>query len=328
MPILDIGYRKWEGPRSPAWTRAWVVASTGVGLVWGSTWIRRILMLLTFPSLLVAIAFGVFEQNLNESTIEQAIAIVKRDREVRKMLDNAGLEVQDLRNNPSAVRHFAWSYLLFTLFRYPQAFGMILVVGLVGPRMISYDLRSRGYLLYLSRPLTPAEYIMGKAGVLYTLLFLVVTIPALTIYVVGLFLSTDPWAIVYTWDIPLRIIAASVVLILPTSAIALALSSMTQESRYAGFAWFAIWILGHVTYSVLWFAQQFRGASRRTQVLAENYNSLMYLSPYELLGYIQKKIFGLMVADTPILMPVLVALGITVSGYAIAYWRVSRILKI
>ncbi len=327
MPILDIGYRKWEGPRSPAWTRAWVVASTGVGLVWSSTWIRRILMLLTFPSLLVAIAFGVLEQNLSESSTEQAITFVQRNREARRVLDNAGVEVKDLRNNPAAVRHFAWSYLLFTLFRYPQAFGMILVVGLVGPRLISYDLRSRGYLLYLSRPLTPAEYVIGKAGVLYTLLFLVATIPALTIYVVGLFLSTDPWAIVYTWDIPLRIIAASVILILPTSAIALALSSMTQESRYAGFAWFAIWILGHVTYSVLWSAQQFRGQGRRTQILAENYNALMYLSPYEQMGYIQKKIFGVMVADTPILTPVLVAVGITLIGYTIAYWRLARMLK-
>ncbi len=327
MPILDIGYRKWEGPRSPAWTRAWVVATTGVGLVWSSTWIRRLLMLLTFPSLVVAATFGIFEQNLSESTTEQAVTFIQGNRDARRMLDNTGMELNELRDNPAAVRHFAWSYLLFTLFRYPQAFGMILVVGLVGPRLISYDLRSRGYLLYLSRPLTPAEYVIGKAGVLYTLLFLVATIPALTIYVVGLFLSTDPWAIGYTWDIPLRIIAASVILILPTSAIALALSSMTQESRYAGFAWFAIWILGHVTYSVLWYAQQIRVEGRRTQMLAENYNALMYLSPYELLGYIQKKIFGLMVADTPILTPVLVAVGITVIGYTFAYWRVARILK-
>lgn len=329
MPILDIGYRAWDGPRSPAWTRAWVVASTGVSLVWGSTWIKRILVLLTFPGLVFAILIGGFEQTLSDPASTQAIVFLERNREVRRAVDQAGLNFEELREDASVTRHFTWSLLLFYLFRYPQAYGMILLVGLVGPRLISYDLRSRGYLLYLSRPLTPLEYVIGKAGVLYALLIGVVTIPALVVYVVGLFLSTDSWAITHTWDIPLRIIASSFLLILPTSAIALALSSLTQESRYAGFAWFVIWLLGHVAFSLLRVAQSFPAQGRRGQPIEfEPYSQLMYLSPYETLGYLQKKVFGLLSADTPVLLPLVVVVSVTVIGYGIAYWRVARTLKI
>ncbi len=81
------------------------------------------------------------------------------------------------------------------------------MVGLVAPRLISFDLRSRGYLLYLSRPLTPGEYVMGKAGVLCVSAFLHRHTASLAIYVAGLCLSTDPGAIWMTWDIPFRIIA-------------------------------------------------------------------------------------------------------------------------
>lgn len=329
MPILDIGYRAWQGQRSPAWTRAWVVASTGIRLVWSSNWVKRILILLTFPSVIVMILVGAFEQTQADPATRQAFQFIERNSGARRAVASSGISPQELREDPTKMRHFAWSYLLFSLYRYPQAFGMILIIGLVGPRLISYDLRSRGYLLYLSRPLTPGEYVLGKAGVLYTILFSVVTLPALSIYIIGLFVSTDSWAIAHTWDIPLRILGASVFLILPTSAIALALSSLTQESRYAGFAWFAIWLLGHVAYSILYGAQQIDMQSgRRRQILAEAYSSLMYLSPYELLGYLQKHIFGLLPQDSPIVLPLVIVIAITVIGYGIAYWRVSRILKI
>lgn len=327
MPILDIGYRNWRGPRTPAWTRAWVVASTGVKLAWGSTWIKRILILLTFPSLIVATMVGAFEQSMVKDQSQEALSVLQGSQEARKILSQAGIEIQQMRQDPQVARHFVWSYLLFSLFRYPQAFGMILIVGLVGPRLISYDLRSRGYLLYLSRPLTPGEYVLGKAGVLYTLLFWVATVPALSIYMVGLFLSTDTWAILHTWDIPLRILIASLFLILPTSAIALAISSLTQESRYAGFAWFAVWLIGHVTYTVLWSAEQFRESSGRRISIADPFSPLMLLSPYELLGYLQKKSFGLVSQDAPWLVPLIAVAFITIAGYGIAYWRVSRMLK-
>lgn len=315
----------------PTWTRSWVVASTGVSLVWRGAWIRRLLILLTFPSVVVGVMVGVFEQTLSERSTQAAIEAIERSRPARNVIESAGVDIAVVKSDPQKARHFVWSYLLFSLFRYPQAFGMILLVGLVAPRLISYDMRSRGYLLYLSRPLTPAEYVIGKAGVLYVIVFLVATLPALAIYLVGLFLSTNSLALLETWDIPLRILAASVILILPTSAIALALSSLTRESRYAGFVWFALWLLGHVTYQALWAAERINlGMQQGAQPMEfsnQAYNQFIYFSPYELLGYLQRKVFGLLPSDAPIALPILAIVAITVLGYGITYWRVSRTLR-
>ena len=38
--------------------------------------------------------------------------------------------------------------MILAFFRYPQAIAMVLVVGLIAPMMISYDFRSKAYLLY------------------------------------------------------------------------------------------------------------------------------------------------------------------------------------
>jgi hypothetical protein len=96
-------------------------------------------------------------------------------------------------------------------------------------------------------------------------------------------LSPDVSVLWATWDLPLRVVVASVTLTIPTTALALFLSSMTNESRYAGFAWFAIWILGWVAYANLMRI----GAGQQWSML----------SLYHLLGRVQLWVFGLPARD-------------------------------
>ena len=83
-----------------------------------------------------------------------------------------------------------WSLLLMAFFRYPQGLLMVLLVGMIAPSLISLDLRSRAFLLYFSRPITPLEYVFGKALVIWTYLAAVTTLPALVLYVLGVLLVT------------------------------------------------------------------------------------------------------------------------------------------
>jgi ABC-type transport system involved in multi-copper enzyme maturation permease subunit len=336
MPLLDVGYRTWDGNRTPRWTRALVLATTGIHLVWQGTWLKRVLMFMAIPALIAGVFVATYEQTIDRSGPRELLRGISRNPQSRSIAERAGVDLSDAAENPEDYRHFTWSYILFSLSRYPQALGMIVVLGLVAPRLISYDLRSRGYLLYLSRPLTPAEYIFGKSLVLFFLLFMLSALPALIIYVAGLFLSTDSTAIAQTWDLPFRILLASLVLMIPTSAVALAVSSMTQESRYAGFAWFAMWVIGAVTYNALWATSQLgeslpRRGRRRPSVETLNamneWNSYKLFSPYETLGYLQQQIFGLAVKDDWTWAPWILAIIASVVGYAFAYWRVSRVLK-
>jgi ABC-2 type transport system permease protein len=337
MPILDVGYRNWEGARTPRWSRALIVATTGIHLVWKGTWLKRVLLFMAVPAIVVAFMVGLFEQTLEQTGVQAAFRPFLASPQVQRIVERAGLDVEEAIENPASARHFAWSYLLFNLFRYPQAIGMIVVVGLVAPRLISYDLRSRGYLLYLSRPLTPWEYVLGKAGIVFFLLFMMTAVPALLIYMVGLFLSTDVWAITQTWDLPFRILGASLILMIPTTAVALALSSLTQESRYAGFAWFAFWVIGAISFRVLWFAEQantqyeVQAASRRDGPpgfdMMDAYSGWMLFSPYETLGYLEQQVFGLNQTDPWVAGPWIAVITVSVLGFWIAHWRVARMLR-
>ena len=332
MPLLDIGYRKWEGEKTPRSTRSLALASTGIHLVWKGTWLKRFLMFMAIPALIAGIFVAAFEQTLDRDGPSTLLETLAKNPQSSNIAQRAGVDLNAAIKSPESYRHFTWSYVLFNLSRYPQSLGMIVVLGLVAPRLISYDLRSRGYLLYLSRPLTPAEYIFGKALVLYFLLFVMSALPALLIYVAGLFLSTDSTAIAQTWDIPFRILLASLVLMIPTTAVALAFSSMTQESRYAGFAWFSMWVVGSVTYFTLWSATQLReqfqnqGRGARIEAMAQ-WNSFKLFSPYETLGYLQQQIFGLAAKDPWTWAPWIAVAIASVAGYGFAYWKVSRVLK-
>ncbi len=323
MPILDLGYRPWTGARSGEWWRWSVVARTGISLVWRGTWVKRILLFATIPALITMFGVGVFEQGTRDESYRIAFNrfLMERNREMGPR--GRMSEVKELIVDPSSQRHFGWSNMLLWYFRYPQAFWIVVIIGLVAPRLISYDLRSRGYLLYLSRPLSPAGYVFGKACILFFLLAMITTIPALAIYAGGLLLSNDYGSLLQTWDLPFRILLATAVLVLPTSAVALAFSSLTQESRFAAFAWFATWVVGWVTYLVLT-----GSAMLNESDVNELHRRWLLISPYHVLGHLQQEIFGLIPEQEHMIGPWIVSGLATVIGFYVAHWRVARMLKV
>ena len=61
MPVHDLGFRHWEGERTPAWLRPWFVARSGVSLVWRRRWLRTMLMLAWLPIVVPALGIFIFE---------------------------------------------------------------------------------------------------------------------------------------------------------------------------------------------------------------------------------------------------------------------------
>ena len=330
MPILDLGYRNWSGTRTPEWLRWTVVARTGISLVWRGTWLKRCLLFATFPALVTMFGVGLFEQSTRDESYRRMFngflasrieSIGPRNRMRDRQRDRP--QIIDSTADFATQRHLAWSHMLLWYFRYPQSLWVVGVIGLVAPRLISYDLRSRGYLLYLARPLSPSGYVLGKACVLFFLLAMITTFPAIAVYAFGLLLTNEPAAFLQTWDIPLRIVLGTVVLILPTSAIALAFSSLTQESRFAAFAWFAIWIAGWVTYLVLTGSAMFNADD-----IVKLQQRWLLVSPYHVLGYLQEEIFGLLPEDQHQIGPWILCAAVSVIGFGVARWRVARMLKV
>jgi hypothetical protein len=326
MPLHDVGYRPWRGRKNWPWFRWWAIAVVGIQIAFRSSWLGRTLIVAWVPAIFMGTGFFAYEQSIVRPEMRQMVG-----RAV--LFSGGGLELaQAVSKNPETVRHEVWSALLLSFFRYPQAIVMVIVVGIVSPRLISYDLRNRGYLLYFSRPIRVSEYLLGKTLVVWTFLALITTVPALLLYVVGLSVSPNMAVFWTTWDLPLRVLLASVALMLPTTAIALACSAMTIESRYAAFSWFAFWIVGWVSFSVL-STGEFAGRRPRRGPQHEFHDELAraltevsrweLISPYHLLGRVQQWIFGLFPADHSI-VPFLSVLA-TVT--CIAIWFIHRQLR-
>lgn len=330
MPVHDLGYRSWEGRRTPRLLRPLSVARSGISLVWQRKWLRFMLILAWLPIVFPAMGIFAFEYSATEPDM----------REITSELLRGPLGRPDLafmaNNNPDRVRHEVWSTFILTFFRYPQLTAMVLLVGMIAPMMVSYDLRSRAYLLYFSRPLSTWEYVLGKSAVIWFYLALIVTLPALALYVMGVMLSPELSVVGQTWDILLRILAASFVLIIPTTALATCYSACTSESRYAMFSWFATWTMGFVAYQILTYAPV-RSSVPRNRRNRPQWNEVMdqidfdkwrLLSPYHTLGKVQSWIFDLDTTDGSVVPAIVLLAAMTVFGLWMVHNRIKSKLTV
>jgi len=197
-----------------------------------------------------------------------------------------------------------------------QCIGLVFVVGLVAPSLISQDVRSRAFLLYFSRPLTRLQYIMGKFATVAAFLLVTTTLPQLLLYLFAVLLSPDISVIAYTWDLPLRAVLASVTMIIPTSLLALMLSSLTVETRFATFGWFAIWIFGLAAYVVM---------ERLSGDTSELILHLSFL--YLLFGDLSAKILGIPLLTSHFEIELAFVVAMSVICFAVIFHRVSAPLR-
>jgi ABC-2 type transport system permease protein len=321
MKVRDLGYREWQGELRPESERWWATAETGFRLAWRSMWLRRMLMIAWLPAIMWGLAFFAIENAVSRGVPEEAVLRVPLFQSLpdySTMRDN--IRGQDLASS----RHEIWAWLLAAFFRYPQGTLLVMVVGLVAPPLIAQDIRSRAYMIYFSRPITILEYVLGKAAVVGAYVAMITTVPALFLYVLGVLLSPDLSVLYYTWDLPLRIIASSVVLMIPTISLALCYSSLTQETRYAAFAWYATWILGWVAYFQLTVRDVMVNGMESAEVVGGRWS---LLSLYHSLGRVQAWIFGLETQPDVAASAGLLLAIITVVSFGVLMRRVQAPLK-
>ena len=255
MPLHDVGYRPWQGERSGSLAAILVIAFTGIKLAWTSRWLRRAVFFAWSPALVFAGSFFVFEQAIDEGRLGSIQDRARGGLNVDGVgiLGRAIAEALGQTDAPPADRHetreeeanrtrrAVWSRLMLAFMRSPQAILLAIVVGLVAPALVSRDLRAKAWLIYFTRPVGKFEYVSGKLLILGILVASITMLPALSLWVAGVAVSPSLSVAVTTWDLPVRIIVASVALAIPTVFMALAYSSLTAESRIASFAWFATW---------------------------------------------------------------------------------------
>jgi ABC-2 type transport system permease protein len=173
----------------------------------------------------------------------------KKSNLVAPLLPNAavpGRRLADPRAYHGSSLDACYNYFLVTELR----FSMVLIL-LVGPNLISQDLRYNALPLYFSRPLRRIDYFLGKLGVIAAFLAMVIIVPSLTAYALGLLFSLDLSIVRDTFGLLLASIAYGLVIALSAGLLILALSSLSRNSRYIALFWLAIWFVSSAVAGIL-----------------------------------------------------------------------------
>jgi len=101
------------------------------------------------------------------------------------------------------------------------------VALLVGPPLVSRDLRNNALPLYLCRPFSRTEYVLGKMSVLLILLSMITWIPQLLLFLFQAYLEGFTWFTQNLW-IASAIVIGSVVWILLLALISQAISALVK----------------------------------------------------------------------------------------------------
>ena len=238
MPIFDQGYQHWNGQLSGHAWRWLAVTRHGFRAGLKSRMVRYVLFAAWVPALALVLMLCFW--GLMERGSSLATTFMQFMRSIQP----------ELADKPKDYRVDIWrlSYNAFLYFE--LLFSMILVL-LIGPGLISQDLRFNTLPLYFSRPLRRIDYFLGKLGVVVLFLSLVTIVPSLVAYVLGLAFSLDLSIIGDTFPILLGALAYGLIISLSAGCLVLALSCLSRNSRYVTLMWLGIWFVSGVVSTML-----------------------------------------------------------------------------
>jgi ABC-2 type transport system permease protein len=231
MPIFDQGYQHWKGSLSGRFWRCLAITQQGLRgqMAAKRSFVRLVLLGAWAPPLALVVVlcvWGLFEQK-SETVLNFLQPLLPKN----------------VSADPCTYRRAIWTIAYSIFFRVELYIIMVLVM-LVGPNLISLDLRFNALPLYFSRPITRLEYFLGKLGVVAALVAAVAVLPAVAAYLLGVCFSLDLNVIRDTWRLLPASILYGLILVASAGTLILALSSMSRRSLYVGIAWVGIWITG------------------------------------------------------------------------------------
>jgi ABC-2 type transport system permease protein len=198
MPIHDQSYRRYGGAKA-ALGRSWtVIAKAGIMQMVRKRAFLGLLLFAWFPFVVRAV------QIYFASNYAQVEALMAPDAK------------------------------MFRDFLEQQDFFVFVMTIYVGAGLIANDRRANALQIYLSKPLLRAEYIAGKAAVLFTFIMLVTWLPAILLLILQVvFKGSFTFMRANLFLFP-AITVGTLLQALVATFTMLALSSLSKSSRYVG----------------------------------------------------------------------------------------------
>jgi len=216
MPIHDQGYRRYGGRRAPR-GRAWtVIAAAGLRTFFSRRAFLGLLLLSWFQFFVRAV------QIYAAASLPQAAFFAP---------------------TPETFRRF---------FAVQELFVFVMTVY-VGAGLIANDRRANALQIYLSKPLTRAEYVFGKLTILMTLLLLITWVPAILLLLVQiLFTGNFTFVRNNVYLLPAMTLFSFIQVVMVSTTM-LALSSLSNSSRYVGILYAVVIFFTQALFNLLRF---------------------------------------------------------------------------
>jgi ABC-2 type transport system permease protein len=216
MPIHDQGYRRYGGGRAPR-GHAWaVIASAGIRTMLAKRAFLGLLILSWTPFLVRAV------QIYAAANLPQAAF---------------------LSPTPEMFRQYLEQQEIFVFF----------ITVYAGAGLIANDRRANALQIYLSKPLTRAEYVFGKLAILIAFLLMVTWVPAILLLAVQIMFTGSFQFFTSNLYLFPAITVFSFIQVVTVAAAMLALSSLSNSSRYVGILYSALLFFSQALFGVLRF---------------------------------------------------------------------------
>jgi ABC-2 type transport system permease protein len=214
VPIHDQGYRRYAGTRAPS-GRAWsVIARAGVRTLFAKRAFIGLLLLSWIPFLVRAV------------------------------------QIYAATNLPQA-QFLAPDAAMFRQFLGQQEIFLFFITVYAGTGLIANDRRANALQIYLSKPLTRLEYIFGKFAILLALLLLVTWLPAVLLLVIQvMFAGSFSFMLQNLFLLP-AITIFSLIQVAAVGLAMLALSSLSNSSRYVGVLYAGLIFFSQAMYGIV-----------------------------------------------------------------------------
>jgi len=154
-------------------------------------------------------------------------------------------------NFPQAGELLAVKPELFRQFLEQQQIWVFFVTVYVGAGLIANDRRANALQIYLSKPLTRAEYIFGKLSILMSFLLLITWVPALLLLIVQIAFAGNFTFMMNNLYLFPAITVFAFIQVTMVAAAMLALSSLSKSSRYVAILYAAVIFFSQAIYGVL-----------------------------------------------------------------------------
>jgi len=156
MSVYEQTYKSYKGPLTPTWSRFLIIPRYAYEVVFRSK------LFVGFFALCFALPF-----------IGLILIYLKHNLSALQIFGTSAGEIaKELPINNSFFYYGQW---------YQGALAFLLVL-FVGPALVAPDLRNNGLALYLSRPFSRTEYMLGKMSVLLILLSAITWVPGLILF--------------------------------------------------------------------------------------------------------------------------------------------------